>query len=125
MAHRLPLLPGRNDHEGNRPDPRNLRIPGLPAPRPGTRPPARAPRPRTELLRYIPVTDVIALLAISQLVCLGAIFYLYMQLQSVKSGAPARKRHASPRVHQMPAPAIGQAANARAARAAYGAGPNP
>ena len=71
------------------------------------------------------MTDVIALLAISQLVCLGAIFYLYMQLQAVKSGAPARKRHASPRVHQMPAPAIGQAANARAARAAYGAGPNP
>lgn len=72
------------------------------------------------------MTDVIALLAISQLICLGAIFYLYTQVQSLRSGASARKRQPSPRVHQMPAPAaIGHAANARAARVAYGGNPNP
>lgn len=65
------------------------------------------------------MNDAIALLAISQLVCLGAIFYLYTQLQELKKAAPAR-RHASTRVHRMPGPAeVGNHTTARAARAAY------
>ncbi|MCO5202637.1 MAG: hypothetical protein M9925_13135 [Chloroflexi bacterium] len=70
------------------------------------------------------MTDAIALLAISQLVCLGAIFYLYVQLQAVKSANPIRKRPPSARVQRMVAPTeIGSPATARAARAAYGANP--
>ncbi len=39
------------------------------------------------------MTDVIALLAISQLVTLGALFYLYLQLQQLRAGArPVRRR---------------------------------
>jgi hypothetical protein len=70
------------------------------------------------------MTDAIALLAISQLVCLGAIFYLYVQLQAVKSANPVRKRPTSARAQRMVAPPeIGSPATARAARAAYGATP--
>jgi len=59
-------------------------------------------------------------------VCLGAIFYLYTQVQSLRgSTAKTRKRQPSARVHQMVAPTeLGTAVAARAARAAYGA-PNP
>ncbi|MGB4862427.1 MAG: hypothetical protein WBO97_08205 [Tepidiformaceae bacterium] len=65
------------------------------------------------------MNDAIALLAISQLVCLGALFYLYTQLQEVRKGAPAR-RQPSARVHRMPGPAtVNQHSTARAARAAY------
>jgi hypothetical protein len=65
------------------------------------------------------MNDAVALLAISQLVCLGAIFYLYMQLVEMKKGAPAR-RQASTRVHRLPGTAeVGSHATARAARAAY------
>jgi hypothetical protein len=67
------------------------------------------------------MTDAVALLAISQLVCLGAICYLYTQLQAVKSANPIRKRPPSARVQRMVAPTeIGSPATARAAHAAYG-----
>ncbi len=66
------------------------------------------------------MNDAIALLAISQLVCLGAIFYLYSQLQELKGKAPAKRRQPSTRVHRMPGPAeVGNHTTARAARAAY------
>lgn len=65
------------------------------------------------------MNDAIALLAISQLVCLGAIFYLYTQLQEMKKPAPQR-RQTSTRVHRMPGPAeVGNLSTARAAKAAY------
>jgi len=65
------------------------------------------------------MNDAIALLAISQLVCLGALFYLYTQLQEVKKHGPAR-RQPSARVHRMPGPEpVNQHSNGRAARAAY------
>lgn len=68
------------------------------------------------------MNDAIALLAISQLVCLGAIFYLYTQVQVLKNSNPIRKRPPSARVQRMVAPAeLGSPAAARAARAAYGA----
>jgi len=65
------------------------------------------------------MNDAIALLAISQLVCLGALFYLYAQLQEMKKGRPARKQP-SARVHRMGGPAtVNQQSAGRAARAAY------
>jgi|GEM_PF-1097104 len=65
------------------------------------------------------MNDAIALLAISQLVCLGALFYLYTQLQEVRKGV-ARKRQPSARVHQMGgARTVNQYSTARAAKAAY------
>ncbi len=65
------------------------------------------------------MNDAVALLAISQLVCLGAIFYLYTQVQQMKKLAPKR-REPTTRVHRMPGPAeVGSHATARAARAAY------
>lgn len=68
------------------------------------------------------MNDAIALLAISQLVCLGAIFYLYTQVQSLRSGAAARPKRQSARIHQMAAPTeLPTATAARAARQAYGA----
>jgi hypothetical protein len=67
------------------------------------------------------MNDAIALLAISQLVCLGALFYLYTQLQEMKKLAPARtKRQPSARVHQMSgARTVNQFSAGRAAKAAY------
>jgi hypothetical protein len=66
------------------------------------------------------MNDAIAMLAISQLVCLGALFYLYTQLQEVRKGkAPARKQP-SARVHRMAGPAtVNQHSAGRAAKAAY------
>ena len=67
------------------------------------------------------MNDAIALLAISQLVCLGALFYLYMQLQEVRRRGPAR-RQPSARVHRMPGPeTVSPPLAGRAARAAYAA----
>ena len=68
------------------------------------------------------MNDAIALLAISQLVCLGALFYLYTQLQELKKAAPAARRKPSTRVHRMPGAADisqGQHAAGRAAHTAY------
>lgn len=68
------------------------------------------------------MNDAIALLAISQLVCLGAIFYLYTQVQSLRSGSTTQRRRQPARVHQMTEPTeLAGAATARAARQAYGA----
>ena len=47
------------------------------------------------------MNDAIALLAISQLVCLGAIFYLYTQVQSLRRLAPVRRAQSN-RVHPLP-----------------------
>lgn len=68
------------------------------------------------------MNDAIALLAVSQLVCLGGMAYLYMQLQSLRAKGAAPGRQAPPRgrpsersVQPPPGRAAGQAA-----RAAYG-----
>lgn len=66
------------------------------------------------------MNDAIALLAISQLVCLGAMFYLYTQLQEVRKGAPRPRKQPSPRVHHMGgARTVNQYSAGRAAQAAY------
>ena len=66
------------------------------------------------------MNDAIALLAISQLVCLGALFYLYTQLQEVRKGKPSGRKQPSARVHRMPGPAsVNQHTAGRAAKAAY------
>ena len=67
------------------------------------------------------MNDAIALLAISQLVCLGAMFYLYTQLQDVRKRRPVRRR-ASTRVHDLPVAAEmpGRHSAGQAARTAYG-----
>lgn len=72
------------------------------------------------------MNDAIALLAISQLVCLGAIFYLYTQLHALKSASSVRRRQPSPRIHHMPAAhESAHAPSARAAHAAYAASQPP
>lgn len=69
------------------------------------------------------MNDAIALLAISQLVCLGAILYLYTQLQSLKSRARTRRPVTiSARAHPMASPVeVAPRQTARAASAAYAA----
>jgi len=68
------------------------------------------------------MNDAIALLAISQLVCLGAIFYLYTQVQSLRNAGATQRKRQPARVHQMAAPTeLATATAARAARQAYGA----
>jgi hypothetical protein len=70
------------------------------------------------------MNDAIALLAISQLVCLGAIFYLYTRVQALQNASPLRKRPAPARMQRMnAAPGVASPGTARAARAAYGANP--
>ena len=67
------------------------------------------------------MNDAIALLAISQLVCLGAIFYLYVQVQAVKSRPRTKRTTISSRAHPMTAPVVvAPKQAARAAQAAYG-----
>jgi len=66
------------------------------------------------------MNDAIALLAISQLVCLGAIFYLYTQLQALKARPRAKRATISTRAHPMSTPVeVGSRQAARAAQAAY------
>ncbi|HQW51015.1 MAG TPA: hypothetical protein PL082_03060 [Tepidiformaceae bacterium] len=67
------------------------------------------------------MNDAIALLAISQLVCIGAIFYLYMQLQELRKAGPVRHRQPSSRVNHIAPPGAAPAATARSARMAYAA----
>ncbi len=67
------------------------------------------------------MNDAIALLAISQLVCIGAIFYLYMQLQELRKANPLRRRQPSSRVNHIDTPGATSAATARSARTAYAA----
>ena len=66
------------------------------------------------------MNDAVALLAISQLVCLSALVYLYSQLQALRAQRPAR-RTVSPRVHPMArsVAVANQRTAAQAARAAY------
>jgi hypothetical protein len=45
------------------------------------------------------MNDAIALLAISQIICLGAIVYLYAQVQELKTRRASRRGEISPRVH--------------------------
>ncbi|MBA4181002.1 MAG: hypothetical protein C0506_10480 [Anaerolinea sp.] len=70
------------------------------------------------------MNDAIALLAISQLVCLGAIFYLYTQVQALRRLAPVRRAQ-STRVHPLPEPThlAAREAASLAARHAYAASP--
>ena len=68
------------------------------------------------------MNDAIALLAISQLICLGGIVYLYGQVQSLRRSAPVRRARSN-RVQALPEAthiAAREAANV-AARHAYGA----
>ncbi|MCZ2112009.1 MAG: hypothetical protein LC118_21020 [Dehalococcoidia bacterium] len=70
------------------------------------------------------MNDAIALLAISQLVCLAAIFYLYTQVQGLKAHPRGKRVTISPRAHPMGDTvdlAAQQATAARAAREAYAA----
>ncbi len=72
------------------------------------------------------MNDAIALLAISQLVCLGAIFYLYTQLQLLKARPRARRATISARAHPMSAPVdVSSRQAARAAMAAYAPAKGP
>lgn len=70
------------------------------------------------------MNDAIALLAISQLVCIGGLAYLYSQLQSLRSRGPSSRQRSSPRVRHIDqggaAPAAPRATVA-AARQAYSA----
>lgn len=72
------------------------------------------------------MNDAIALLAISQLICLGGIVYLYGQVQSLRRLAPTRRTRSN-RVHPLPGAtqvAAREAANV-AARHAYSAAQRP
>ncbi|WP_322795470.1 hypothetical protein [Tepidiforma sp.] len=70
------------------------------------------------------MTDVIALLAISQLVSLGALFYLSLQVQQLRRAVRLPRRASV--VHEPPAAeAPARAAAGRAARNAYAATPRP
>ena len=68
------------------------------------------------------MNDAIALLAISQLVCLAAMVYLYTQLQALRRDRPAR-RTISPRAQTIKRPVnmTGTKTAGQAARNAYGA----
>ena len=68
------------------------------------------------------MNDAIALLAVSQLVCLGGMAYLYMQLQSLraKGAAAVRRPPARGRPLERPLPLPPGRAASQAARAAYG-----
>ena len=46
------------------------------------------------------MTDAIALLAISQIVCLGGLAYLYFQLQGMRSQLPRLRNATASRVHR-------------------------
>lgn len=66
------------------------------------------------------MNDAIALLAISQLVCLGAIFYLYMQLQAIRTRLRGRRTTISMRARPVESPLeVGGGPSAAASRAAH------
>jgi len=67
------------------------------------------------------MNDAIALLAISQMVCLGAMLYLYSQMQSLRKQAPVR-RVKSARVAPIPhsVQVAARTTTVRAAQQAYG-----
>lgn len=66
------------------------------------------------------MNDAIALLAISQLVCIGGMSYLYLQLQAMRRDLP-RRRPAPRMEEQEAAHAAPSPVRARAAAGAYGA----
>lgn len=70
------------------------------------------------------MNDAIALLAVSQLGCLGAIGYLYMELQRLRRAGAGRSRRReepiSPRAAVQQAARQAYAAGPRAATAAFG-----
>ena len=70
------------------------------------------------------MTDAVALLAISQLVCLAGLAYLYSQIQKLRQGAPRPRMDRSsvaPHEELRPAPAPAPRPSAtRAAQNAYG-----
>lgn len=66
------------------------------------------------------MNDAIALLAVSQLVCIGGLAYLYMQLQTLRSRGSRSRREAAPRVrHIDQSIAPGPRTLEQAARQAY------
>lgn len=67
------------------------------------------------------MNDAIALLAISQMVCLGAMLYLFAQLQTLRKQAPVRRvksARVAPMSHSVQLP--GPTTTLRAAQRAYG-----
>lgn len=71
------------------------------------------------------MTDVIALLAISQLVTLGALFYLYLQVQQLRGGARTIRHRTPSAAETAPAPGIPVRGAATRAARAYAAAPRP
>lgn len=71
------------------------------------------------------MTDVIALLAISQLVTLGALFYLHIQVQRLRAAAAHARRREQPSAPLPPGIPVRGAAAGRAARVAYASAPRP
>lgn len=68
------------------------------------------------------MNDAIALLAISQLVCIGGLAYLYMQLQSLRSQGRRPRRTGAARIrHVDQSAALPSLSAAQAARQAYAA----
>jgi hypothetical protein len=64
------------------------------------------------------MNDAIALLAVSQLVCLGAVAYLYMQLRELRARSRTIRRRPNPGASLYPAAGAPSAAG-QAARVAY------
>jgi len=71
------------------------------------------------------LNDAIALLAITQLVCLAGMAYLYSQLQALRNGSRRQRRSLSPRPHAVDetVEVAAQHSAQQAARRAYGARP--
>lgn len=71
------------------------------------------------------MNDAIALLAVSQLVCIGGLAYLYMQLQSLRANRRRPRRADPPRVRHIDQSAsIPSRAVQNAARQAYSSSPS-
>jgi hypothetical protein len=66
------------------------------------------------------MNDAIALLAVSQLVCIGGLAYVYMQLQSLRTRGTGVRRDTSPRVRHIEQGAAPRS-NGQVARQAYSA----
>jgi len=67
------------------------------------------------------MNDAVALLAVSQLVCIGGLAYLYMQVQSLRTGDARARRKASSRVHHVDQTTTSLRSTSQAARHAYAA----
>jgi hypothetical protein len=71
------------------------------------------------------MTDAVALLAISQLVCLGGLAYLYTQVQKLRQASHRQPRQRMPMPAHESAPPPVRQASTRAAQQAYGPAPAP